>query len=110
MPKFVFTYSADYDNYDGQEIREAIITFLHHNGATNITQCLETTFVFDAIGKESSEWYRLIQHHLDGPGNFLEHGFYLLNKVLYSTARGYEIFQNCDPDLQDFVDEVILRE
>ncbi|PLX08447.1 MAG: hypothetical protein C0596_06210 [Marinilabiliales bacterium] len=107
MAKFIFTYNAQYDERNGQEIREAIITFLHQNGAKQIEQCLETTFVFMCIGKTTEQWYKLIKAQLDGNGNVLDNGTYLLSRIFYTEQNSFEVIHKCNPDLQDFVDVTI---
>jgi hypothetical protein len=107
MGKYVFTYNAQYTEYNGNEVREEVIRFFDSNGAINIKQCLDTTFVFDSNGKTTDQWYRLIRTQLDGDGNVLGGGFYLLNSVFYSQQNGHEIKSKCNCDLQSFVEDIL---
>jgi hypothetical protein len=108
MAKYVFTYNATYENYTSQEVRREVIKFLNHYRATNLQQCLDTTFVFDSV-ENLNYWETKIQRDLKSEDCVLENGFYLFNKVFYTRAGGYEITRVCNPELQNFVDEVLAE-
>lgn len=107
MGKYIFTYNAvNVDETSSQNIRKEIIILLKNNGATNIKQCLDTTFVFNS-SKSTLLWNQLILRHLNERKNGLYDGYYLLNKVFYTKEDNFEIKGKCNKHLQTFVDDLL---
>ena len=107
MGKYIFTYNAvDVEDNDSQEIRKQIIIFLHHNKATQIKQCLDTTFVFYS-SKTTEQWNQLILKYLNNRETGLYDSYYLLNRVSKIKQDSYEIKGKCNKHLQTFVDDIL---
>ncbi len=108
MPMYVLTYNKNEGNFSSEEIREELIKFLYENRATEIKQCLETTFMFKG-GRNTSFWKRKITDELRSRNGIFEHCFCLFSRVYYTQLSAYEIFGNCNPTLQDYVEGQIEK-
>lgn len=98
MKLFVFAYDTEADE------RENVIRFFLENNASQLKQCLNTTYFFKSEN-DVVWWDRKI---LDD----LNLDYHLINEVKLGDRRNsnnemlYELKKRCNPDLQDFVDEV----
>jgi hypothetical protein len=100
MGLFVFAY----DNQE--DVRESVLNFLNENGATEIEQCLNTTYKFKSR-LDVIQWKAKIER------SDLNLNFFLINEVLLGERenkngqRLYEIAKKCNLELKQSAQEIL---